>query len=62
MRGRVVSDIQARAEGNLMHHGRKLFGEKIELSVYANQPDFVSDIQTPSRYRSCRFQTFVYSA
>jgi hypothetical protein len=54
MRGRVVSDIQARAEGNLIH------GEKIELSVYANQHDFVSDMQTPSRYRSCRFQTFVY--
>jgi hypothetical protein len=26
-----------------------IFGEKIELKVYVNQHDFVSDIQTPSR-------------
>jgi hypothetical protein len=26
-----------------------IFGEKIELIVYVNQHDFVSDIQTPSR-------------
>jgi hypothetical protein len=25
-----------------------IFGEKIELEVYGNQHDFVSDIQTPS--------------
>jgi hypothetical protein len=25
-----------------------IFGEKIELKVYVNQHDFVSDIQTPS--------------
>jgi hypothetical protein len=26
-----------------------IVGEKIELKVYVNQHDFVSDIQTPSR-------------
>ena len=26
-----------------------IFGEKIEVKVYVNQHDIVSDIQTPSR-------------
>ena len=29
-----------------------IFREKIELKVYTNQHDFVSDIQTPSVSRS----------
>ena len=36
-----------------------IFGEKIELKVYVNQHDFVSDIQTPNS-RSLLFLFFLH--
>ena len=32
-----------------------IFGEKIELKVFVNQYDFLSDIQTPSHDFVCVF-------
>jgi hypothetical protein len=41
--------LAKRHYSSIIEHKLMIFGEKIELKVYVNQHDFVSDIQTPSR-------------